>query len=87
LYPDKSEFPVKKYGGMYLVPVDDTEIKAKEEKILKLGYTMIPAAIKAKTSEFGDKYDEYIEAVEKAGLEEVTEAYQEALDGRLELWK
>jgi putative aldouronate transport system substrate-binding protein len=72
---------------MYLIPMDDTEIKAKEEKILKLGYKMIPAAIKAKPEEFSAKYDAYLKAIEEAGLAEVTAAYQTALDGRIKLWK
>jgi putative aldouronate transport system substrate-binding protein len=89
LYPSKEEFPVKKYGVLWSMKsskLEDPEIKAKDNRILEIGYKRVIEAILAPQDEFDAIYDQYIEEIEEAGLDEVTEAYQEALNERLELW-
>lgn len=87
LYPQASEFPVKFYGAAWLVNIEDPEWKAADDKILKTGYKMIPAAILAKPSEFDQKWDEYQKALKDAGLDEVSQQFSQALKDRTELWK
>jgi putative aldouronate transport system substrate-binding protein len=89
LYPARDEFPVKPYGVLWSMnnsKLDDPEIKAKDNRILEIGYRRIIEAILAPQDQFDAIYDKYIEEIKAAGLDDVTRAYQEALDERLELW-
>ncbi len=87
LYPQKSDFPVKSYGAAWLVNIDDPEWKAADDKILKTGYKMIPAAILAKPADFDKKWDEYQQALKDAGIDKVSQQFSQALKDRTELWK
>ncbi len=87
LYPQASDFPVKHYGAAWLVNIEDPEWKAADDKILKTGYKMIPAAILAKPADFDKKWDEYMQALKDAGLEKVQQQFSQALKDRTELWK
>lgn len=87
LYPQASDFPVKNYGAAWLVNIEDPEWKAADDKILKTGYKMIPAAILAKPADFDKKWDEYMKALKDAGLEKVEQQFSQALKDRTELWK
>lgn len=87
LYPQSDEFPVKSYGAAWLVNIEDNEWKAADDKILRLGYKMIPQAILAKPSEFDQKWDEYQKALKDADLDAVSATFTKALQDRTELWK
>ena len=87
LYPQASDFPVKSYGAAWLVNIEDTEWKAADDKILKLGYKMIPQAILADPSKFDAKWDEYQKALKDAGLDEVSATFTKALQDRSVLWQ
>lgn len=87
LYPQASDFPVKTYGAAWLVNIDDPEWKAMDDKILKTGYKMIPAAILAKPADFDKKWDDYQKALKTAGLDKDTAQFSQALKDRTELWK
>jgi putative aldouronate transport system substrate-binding protein len=87
LYPQASDFAVKSWGAAWLVNIDDPEWKAADDKILKTGYKMIPAAILAKPSEFEAKWDAYQKALKDAGLDGVTAMFTKALQDRSQLWK
>lgn len=87
LYPQADEFPVKPYGAAWVVNIEDPDWKAANDRIIKIGYTMIPAAIMAKPEDFDKKWDEYIKAVKDAGLDEVTEQFEKAIKDRVEMWK
>jgi putative aldouronate transport system substrate-binding protein len=87
LYPQAKDFPVKPYGAAWLMNITDTEYAAADSKILNIGYKMIPAAILAKPSEFDAKYDEYLKAINDAGLPMVTKMFNEKLKERIEMWK
>ena len=90
LYPSSSEFPVKEYGFIFTISSDaisDPEIQAKDNRILEIGYRKLVEAILGTPEQFDATYNSYIEEVNKAGLAEVTAAYQQAIDERLELWR
>lgn len=90
LYPTKEEFPVKQYGVMFTLTGDgisDPEIKAKDNRILEIGYKRIVEAILAPPAQFDSIFDAYLKEVEGAGLSEVTATYNKAIQDRLELWK
>ena len=87
LYPQSDEFPVKSYGAAWLVNIEDTEWKANDDKILKLGYRMIPQAILADPSQFDAKWEEYQKALRDAGLEEHSAVFTKALQDRSVLWQ
>lgn len=87
LYPQASEFPVKKYGAAWVVNIEDADWKAANDRIVKIGYSMIPAAVMAKPGDFDKKWDEYIKALKDAGLDKVTEQFEKAIKDRVEMWK
>lgn len=87
LYPQASDFPVKSWGAAWLVNIEDPEWKAADDKVLKTGYKMIPAAILAKPSDFDQKWAEYQQALKDAGLDQVTATFTKALQDRSQLWK
>lgn len=87
LYPQASDFPVKTWGAAWLVNIDDPEWKAADDKILKTGYKMIPAAILAKPADFDAKWDAYQKALKDAGIDQVTATFTKALQDRSQLWK
>jgi len=87
LYPQSDEFPVKSYGAAWLVNIDDPEWKANDDKILKLGYKMIPQAILADPSQFDAKWEEYQQALKDAGIEEHSKIFTQALRDRSVLWQ
>ena len=55
------------------------------DRIIKIGYTMIPAAIMA-SQRLDKKWDEYIKAVKDTGLGR-TEQFEKAIKDRVEMWK
>jgi putative aldouronate transport system substrate-binding protein len=87
LYPQSDEFPVKSYGAAWLVNIEDPEWKAADDKILKLGYKMIPQAILADPSQFDAKWEEYQKALKDAGIDEVSATFTKALQDRSVLWQ
>jgi putative aldouronate transport system substrate-binding protein len=87
LYPQSSEFPVKEYGAAWLVNIEDPEWKAADDKILKIGYKMIPAAILARPADFDKKWEEYMNALKDAGVDKVSKQFSKALKDRTQLWK
>lgn len=87
LYPQSDEFPVKTYGAAWLVNIEDTEWKAADDKLLKLGYKMIPQAILADPSQFDAKWEEYQKALKDAGIDEVSATFTKALQDRSVLWQ
>ncbi len=87
LYPQASEFPVKPYGAAWVVNIEDPDWTAANERLVKIGYTMIPAAITAKPEDFDKKWDEYLKALDDAGLDKVTEQFEKAIKDRVEMWK
>lgn len=87
LYPQAEDFPIKSYGAAWLVNIDDPDWKAADDKILRTGYSMIAAAVMAKPAEFDQKWDEYMKALDTAGLDWVTEQFEKTLKDRTELWK
>lgn len=87
LYPQASDFPVKNYGAAWLVNMDDADWKAADDKILKLGYKMIPQAILAKPADFDKKWDDFQKALKDAGVDKVSEQFSQALKDRTQLWK
>lgn len=90
LYPSSDEFPVKKYGVLFTIKsskLEDPEIKAIDNRVLEIGYKRIVEAILAPPDKFDSVYDTYLKEIEAAGLPQLTEAINEALQERLELWK
>lgn len=87
LYPQTSDFPIKRYGAAWLVNIEDPDWKAANDKLIQIGYKMIPAAITANPENFDKKWDEYMKALKDAGLDEVTEKFEQVLKDRTELWK
>lgn len=90
LYPSSDEFPVKKYGVLFTIKsskLEDPEIKAIDNRVLEIGYKRIVEAILAPPDKFDSVYDTYLKEIEVAGLPQLTEAINEALQERLELWK
>ncbi len=86
LYPQKDEFPVKSWGAAWLVNMEDPDWKAADDRILHIGYAMVPAVIICDPSEFDAKWDEYQQALKDADLDMVTEQFTKALQDRSELW-
>lgn len=87
LYPQSSEFSAQQFGAAWLINIDDAEWKAADDKILKTGYKLIPAAILAKPEQFDAMYDKYVKALKDAGIDKVTSQFEKALKDRVELWK
>lgn len=87
LYPQAKEFPVKAYGAAWLMNITDTDYTAADQKILNLGYKMIPAAVLAKPADFDAAYDAYLKAINDAGLPMVTKMFNEKLQERIKMWK
>jgi len=87
LYPQSTDFPVKTYGAAWLVNIEDPEWKANDDKILKLGYKMIPQAILADPSQFDAKWEEYQQALKDAGIAEHSAVFTKALRDRSVLWQ
>jgi len=87
LYPQAGDFAVKSYGAAWLVNIDDPEWKAMDDKILKIGYKMVPAAILAKPAQFDQKWDAFQKSMKDAGLDAYTAQFTKALQDRAQLWK
>lgn len=87
LYPQSSDFTPKPYGAAWLVNIDDPDWKAADDRVLKTGYTMIPAAILCPPAEFDAKWDAYQKALKDAGLDMVTSVFTKALQDRTKLWQ
>jgi putative aldouronate transport system substrate-binding protein len=87
LYPQSDEFPVKPHGAAWLMNMDDPEWIAADDRILKIGYQMIPPIVMGKPSEFDAKWEEYQKAMKDAGLDWVTEQFEKVLKERTKLWQ
>jgi putative aldouronate transport system substrate-binding protein len=86
LYPSKYEFPIKPYGAAWLIDYEDKELQAINEKVLQIGYKLIPKAILSKPDEFDNIYDQYIAEVKKAGIEKLTDEFEIKVKERIKLW-
>ena len=86
LYPAADTWPAKLWGAAWTIRLEDQSILAMDATIIDIGIRMIPQAVLAPPAEFDARWDAYLEAIEDAGLAQVTERMQEALKERIVLW-
>lgn len=87
LFPSPDEFPVKSWGATWMYNIDDPDLIDIDNRVTDIGMSLIPRAILASPDEFDDIWDEYLEKVEEAGLPKLTEAMNNLVQEKMELWE
>ncbi|MDQ0230747.1 ABC transporter substrate-binding protein [Metabacillus malikii] len=88
LYPQKEEFPVKKWGAGFNIPVPSgSNLELINQKCFDIVKKRIPEAILAKPEDFDKVWDQFMKDLEKAGVEEAEKEYTELVKSRVELWE
>ena len=87
LFPQESDFPAKKGGALYNMPVptdgDYNVIFQKTQDIIR---KKIPEAILAKTTDFDKVFDGFIADLNKVGAEKMEAQYTELVKARVALF-
>nr|ATG84600.1 UgpB [Geobacillus thermodenitrificans] len=88
LYPQKEEFPVKPWGAAWNIPVPaNSELSVINQRLLDIVKKQIPEAILAKPSDFDKVWDQFMEDLEKAGVEKAEKEYTKLVKERVKLWQ
>ncbi|WP_353626568.1 hypothetical protein [Bacillus sp. JCM 19041] len=88
LYPQEDEFPIKPWGAAYNIPVDSSsELRLQLQRCLDIVKRKVPEAILANPDQFDHVWDEFMDELEAAGVEEAEAAYTELVQTRVNLWK
>ena len=86
-WPKEEEFTVKPWGAAYNLPVpSDSNINITYKKVEEITRKHIPEIILADPSQFDEKYDQFLEALNKAGAEKMEQEYTQLVLDRVKLW-
>ncbi len=88
LFPSSEEFPAKPWGATWMYNIDDPDLVEIDNRVRDdIGMRLIPKAILASPDEFDAIWDEYLEEMENAGLPTLTEAMNDLVQEKMELWE
>lgn len=88
LYPQKEDFPVKPWGAAFNIPVPSgSDLELAMQRAQDIMKRRIPEAILAKPADFDKVWDNFMEDLEKAGIEEAEKEYTELVKARVKLWE
>ncbi len=87
IFPASTEFPVRKYGSMASYSPLTEETQVAWTKCQSYILPDIAAAILAKPADFDAKWDEFMDHLKKAGIEQVEAEVTQVYQDRLEMWK
>ena len=87
LFPQKEDFPVKPWGAAWNIPISpEDEVNLINQKTLDVVKKRVPEAILAAPGDFDKIWDQFMEDLEKAGVEEGEKAYTKLIKERVEFW-
>lgn len=86
LFPSPEDFPIKPWGATWMYNIEDPDLVDIDNRVTDIGMTLIPKAILASPDEFDSIWDEYLKSVEDAGLPKLTEAMNDMIQEKMELW-
>ena len=87
LYPGADEFEVKPWGAAYNIPIpSDSNLDVVNQRMLDITTKRIPEAILAKPEDFDAVWDQFMQDLENAGVEEAEKEYTQLIKDTVELW-
>lgn len=87
LFPDEEAFPVKPWGAAWNITVPaDSELNVTIKRSSDIMRKRVPEAILAEPEEFDAVWEQFMNDLEDAGIEEAEEQYTELVQNRVQLW-
>jgi putative aldouronate transport system substrate-binding protein len=87
LYPSSEEFPVKPWGAAYNLAIPSgSTLEVTNKRMIDITFKRIPEAILADTEEFDDVWDQFMDDLDKAGVEEAEDEFTKIVKDTVELW-
>ncbi|WP_100408227.1 ABC transporter substrate-binding protein [Bacillus solitudinis] len=87
LYPQADEFPVKPWGAGWQINWDSgSDIALTFQRGQDIMFQRVPEAILADPEEFDNVWDKFMEDLDKIGVEEMENEYNELLQQKIRLW-
>ncbi len=87
LYPQADEFPVKPWGAGWQINWDSgSDIALTFQRAQDIMFQRVPEAILAKPEEFDEVWAEFMNDLDRIGVEEMEQEYNELLQQKIRLW-
>lgn len=76
----------KTWGYLWMISIDDPNIKTINDKIWNYTLSTIPKVVMAKEKDFDKVWNEFLDGFEKLGNSKVEEYYTKRIKQNIELW-
>ncbi|ADL43098.1 extracellular solute-binding protein family 1 [Caldicellulosiruptor obsidiansis OB47] len=86
LFPKTNEYPEKTWGYLWMIAIDDPNIKTINDKIWNYTLSTIPKVVMAKEKDFDKVWNDFLAGFERLGNSKVEEYYTKRIKQNIELW-
>jgi len=85
-FPKQDEYPEKSWGYLWMVSVDDQDLKVVASKVWDYTLKTIPKVVMAKKDSFDRTFDDFIAGLNKLGIEKIEKYYTDRIKQNVDLW-
>jgi putative aldouronate transport system substrate-binding protein len=87
LYPPTEDFPVKPWGAGYNLAIPSgSNLEVTNKRMIDITFKRIPEAILADPEEFDEVWEQFMDDLDKAGVEEAEDEFTKIVKDIVELW-
>jgi putative aldouronate transport system substrate-binding protein len=88
LYPSADELPESSWGAAYNIPLPEgSQLNVNNQRMLDIAFKRVPEAILADPERFDDVWDQFMEDLDKVGVEESEAEFTQIIRDTVELWR
>ena len=86
LFPKSHEYPEKTWGYLWMIPIDDDELRVVNNKIWDYTLKTIPKVVTAPRKDFDKTFDAFLKGLDDLGVKKIEEYYTKRIKQNVELW-